>query len=327
VPLDTGLRRYDAVAIFCGAGFGMTLRIGIDVGGTNLRVGVVRQCEVMWEHRHTADFSHICRSNTPSQALEKIISELAAAIEQARQKYPGITSVGIGFPGFIDPATGIVSLSPNLPGLANVDIAKPLAQRLQLPVTFENDALCAAYGEYLLAQPRPVSLIYLGLGTGVGGGLILNGKSYPGQHGVAMEVGHLIMQPGGRPCGCGNRGCLEQYASASGVALSYQELAGIELASGQIAALAAQGDAHAVEAFRFAAETLAAALAHILKVVDVGTVVIGGGLSASWPLLQKQFSAYLDAELIPALRGRINVTLAQAGDQAGMLGAAMLAGG
>lgn len=302
------------------------LRIGVDVGGTNLRVGVVRQHEVIWEHRHSADFSRICRSNTPAQALEKIIAELVVAVGHARQQYPAVISVGIGFPGFIDPSSGIISLSPNLPGLSNIDIAAPLAKQLGIPVRIENDALCAAYGEYLLAEPRPESLIYLGLGTGVGGGLILNGKPYPGQHGVSMEVGHLIVQPGGRPCGCGNRGCLEQYASASGVAISYRELSGKALDTERIAALAGQGDAHAVEAFRIAAETLAAALAHIQKVIDVTQVVIGGGMVAAWPLLQAHFEEYLNAVLIPALRGRIRVTLAKAGDQAGMLGAACVVG-
>jgi len=301
-----------------------SLRIGVDVGGTNLRAGVASGTQVLWEHRHAADFSHICRNNPAPQALERIIAELAAAISHARQQYPDAASVGIGFPGFIDPATGIVSLSPNLPGLSNIDIARPLARQLGMPVRIENDALAAAYGEYLRALPQPESLIYLGLGTGVGGGMILDGKPWPGQHGVSMEVGHIIVQPGGRHCGCGNRGCLEQYASASGVAISFRELSKVSRDSESIAALAAQGDAHAVEAFRFASEMLAVALAHILKVVDVETVVIGGGMGAAWPLLQPRFDEYLDAVLIPALRGRIRVMLAQAGDQAGMLGAAML---
>lgn len=302
------------------------LRIGVDVGGTNLRAGVVSGNRVLWEFRQEADFSRICRSHAAPQALEKIVAELAGAIGQARSQYPQTASAGIGFPGFIDPASGIVSLSPNLPGLRDVDIAGPLARQLGMPVKIENDALCAAWGEYLLASPRPQNLVYLGLGTGVGGGLILNGKPWPGQHGVSMEVGHLIVQPGGRLCGCGNRGCLEQYASASGVAISYRELAKIEQDTAGIAALATQGDFHAVEAFRYAAEMLAAALAHILKVVDVETVVIGGGMSAAWPLLKPRFDECLEAALIPALRGRIMVSLAKAGDQAGMLGAAALAG-
>lgn len=299
-------------------------RIGVDVGGTNLRVGLVQQNKVVWETRHNADFAQLCRDHAPELALEKIIAELDVTIEQVRKRYPGAVSVGIGFPGFIDPLSHKVSLSPNLPGLRDVDIAGPLAQRLGLPVRIENDALAAAWGEYLLVESQPASLVYLGLGTGVGGGLIIDGKPYPGQHGVAMEVGHLIVQPGGRLCGCGNHGCLERYASASGVTISYQELTNAVLDAQQIARLAEQGNRDALKAFRIAAETLATALAHLLKVVDVGEVVIGGGMSAAWPLMQPAFDAALHDALIPALRGRIQVTLAQAGDRVGMLGAACL---
>lgn len=302
------------------------LRIGVDVGGTNLRVGVVRGQQVLWEHRSHADFSAICRAFPADRAREEIVAALAESIGSACRQHPGVEAVGVGFPGFIDPGSGIVSLSPNLPGLSNVDIASPLAARLGLPVRMENDALAAAYGEYLLADTRPESLVYLGLGTGVGGGMILNGKAYPGQHGVAMEVGHIIVQPGGRPCGCGNRGCLERYASASGVELSYRDLSNVIANAVQIAERARQGDTHAQEAFHMAGHMLAVALAHILKVVDVGTVVIGGGLCAAWPLLKPRFDARLDGDLIPALRGRIQVMLARAGDQAGILGAAALAG-
>lgn len=302
-----------------------SLQIGVDVGGTNLRVGVVGGQAVQWESRYHADFSGMCRDNPPAQALEKIVDALAEAIGLARREHPDVAAVGIGFPGFIDPASGVVSLSPNLPGLSNVDIASPLSRRLGLPVRLENDALAAAYGEYLLAEEKPESLVYLGLGTGVGGGLILGGDAYPGQHGVSMEVGHIIVRPGGRLCGCGNRGCLERYASASGVEISYRELSGNSADTVQIAALARQGDAHAVEAFNVAGQTLAAALAHIQKVVDVGTVVVGGGLGAAWPQLQAAFDASFDADLIPALRGRVRVQMARAGDQAGMLGAAALA--
>jgi glucokinase len=300
--------------------------IGVDVGGTNLRVGVVRDHAIIWEHRHQADFSEICRRHDAMEATEKIITELAAAITRARSEYSQVVSVGIGFPGFIDPISGVVLQSPNLPGLSNVDIAGPLAQQLGLPVSVENDALAAAWGEYLLTEPRPGSMIYLGLGTGVGGGLILHGKPYGGEHGVAMEVGHIIVHPDGRLCGCGNRGCLERYASASGVVISYQELAGRTLEASHISSLATQGDLHAQEALRIATESLAVALAHILKVVDVAHVVIGGGLSAAWPQMKSEFEACLDAALIPALRGCIRVVLAQTGDRAGVLGAAQLPG-
>jgi glucokinase len=296
--------------------------IGVDVGGTNLRVGVIDGLEVVEEYRVNADFSGLCRNNAPDQSVRAIDAALFEALSAGLDKHPAVTSIGLGFPGFI--VSGRVAQSPNLPGLQDVDLVTPLSERLGCPVTIENDALAAAYGEYHLTGKQGPGLVYLGLGTGVGGGLIVDSRAFPGEHGVAMEVGHIIVEPGGRPCGCGNHGCMEQYASATGVSISYFEATGQREAAHRIAQLAKAGDVPAIHAYMQAGEYLAQALAHILKVVDVGHVVIGGGMSVAWPLLTEGFGRRLDADLIPALRGKIRVTLSQAGDQAGMIGAALL---
>lgn len=310
----------------------MTMLIGIDVGGTNLRVGVVEcnglaEPRLIDEMRFHADFSNLCKSHqgAPNQAWQTILNTVSDAIDAVRAKYPAVSAVGIGFPGFIDPATQRISQSPNLPGLTNVDLSADLSALIKLPVMTENDALAAAYGEYVMHSGKTGSLIYLGLGTGVGGGLILNGKPFQGQHGVAMEVGHITVQPHGRLCGCGNLGCMEQYASASGVAISYFEATNQQCSAAEIAARANAGDQAAMAAYKLAGESLAQALAHILKVIDVTEVVIGGGMSAGWPHMQQAFDEQLDHDLIPALRGKVNVCVSNVGDQAGMLGAAMLA--
>lgn len=299
--------------------------IGVDVGGTNMRVGVVDGCKVIHEMRASADFSGVCRTQPAARALQLIIDTLSDALETALRRHPDAAAIGIGFPGFVTPVSGVVSQSPNLPGLRDVDLAAPLRQRLGRPVIVENDALAAAYGEYRLSGREGGGAIYLGLGTGVGGGLITGGRPYPGEHGVAMEVGHIIVDPEGRSCGCGNRGCMEQYASASGVAFSYRQATGRQLTAYQISQQAQSGDTLAQAAYALAGEKLAQALAHILKVVDVAHVIIGGGMSAAWPLLEQDFQRRLDADLIPALRGKIRVSVSQAGDQAGILGAALLA--
>jgi glucokinase len=298
--------------------------IGVDVGGTNLRVGVVDKHRVVWENRYHADFSHLCKTLAPAEALAAIQQSLAQSLAEALALYPAVSAVGIGFPGFIDPITQHVLQSPNLPGLINVDVISGLRSLLNLPVIVENDASAAAYGEYAISD-KLHDLIYIGLGTGVGGGLILADKSYPGSNGFAMEIGHLCVVPDGRLCGCGNHGCMEQYASASGVVLNYSEVSGAARDAEQIAALAAAGDAHALQAYRVAGDALAQGLAHILKVLDVADVVIGGGLSLSWNLLQPAFESRLNQDLIPVLRGKIRVHLSKAGDQAGIIGAAMLA--
>jgi len=159
----------------------------------------------------------------------------------------------------------------------------------------------------------------------VGGGLILNGQPFQGQHGVAMEVGHIIVQENGRRCGCGNSGCMEQYASASGVAISYFDATQQQRSAADIARLAESGNELATAAYTLAGKSLAQALAHILKVVDVSEVIIGGGMSGAWALLAPSFQQQLDQDLIPALRGAVNIRVSTMGDQAGIVGAAMLA--
>lgn len=301
------------------------LLLGVDVGGTNLRVGVIDGLEVIDFERMHADFSGLCRGQPAAQALAAIQAMLFDALQAMLHKYPGVSAIGIGFPGFIDPVSGRVTQSPNLPGLHDVDLLTPLRAQLGRPVIIENDALAAAFGEYHLLGQQDGGLVYLGLGTGVGGGMVYGGAPHTGEHGVAMEVGHLIVEPGGRQCGCGNRGCMEQYSSAGGVMQSYQEASGTKLPQREIAQLAEAGDAAALAAYAIAGERLAQALTHILKVADIGHVVIGGGMSAAWPLIAPAFERRLEADLIPALRGRVRVSLSRAEDQAGMIGAALLA--
>lgn len=300
--------------------------IGIDVGGTNFRLGVVQDLHVVWEKRFQADFSGVCRKHSAVEALEIITSTLNDAVAEARIAYPAIRGIGIGFPGFIDPASRQVISSPNLPGLSNADIVNPLERRSGLPVALENDASAAAYGEYALSEQSNGHLIYIGLGTGVGGGLVLGGELHGGVHGVAMEIGHITVERGGRLCGCGNHGCLEQYASTNGVVQNYAELTGKTLSAYDIAQAAQNQDSAAVRTFEQAGEYLASALAHIAKVVDVGDVVVGGGMSASWSLMQAAFEQRLNEDLIPTLRGKVTVRVSQAQDQAGIIGAAMLSG-
>ena len=299
--------------------------IGIDVGGTNLRIGVFEEMRLIEEVRIQADFSQICKSNAPDTAWQTILSVTAAAIQSVLKQHQEIEHIGIGFPGFIDPYTHAVVQSPNLPGLNNVNLAHGLATLLQKKVVVENDANAAAFGEYCLAGNPATGLIYLGLGTGVGGGLILNGQPHVGHHGCAMEVGHITIVPEGRLCGCGNLGCMEQYASASGVSLSYEEATQTKRTAAEIATLAQTGDDHAIKAYEVAANALAQALASILKVVDVQHVVIGGGMAGAWYLMGKAFHQRLNHDLIPVLRQKINVEVSTAQDMAGMLGAAMLA--
>lgn len=302
----------------------MALTIGIDVGGTNIRFGVFNHTQLIDEIKLEANLSLLCGELLPEHASYEVVRVLSTGIISLIEKHHVIQSVGIGFPGFIQPETKKVMESPNLPGLRYFNLAGELSSIFDMPFTLENDANAAAYGEYILAGKPEGGLIYIGLGTGVGGGLVLDGKVFSGQHGCAMEVGHIIVEPNGRQCGCGNKGCMEQYASASGIAISYFNATQKKLSTVQIATLASEGDKHAAAAYLLAANTLAQALASITKVVDVKNVVIGGGASGAWVLMKTAFMQRFEADLIPILRNTIKVKLSNANDKAGMLGAALL---
>lgn len=304
----------------------MAVLIGIDVGGTNLRLGVLDNGLVIDDMRFQANFSEICKSNAADVAWSKVLEVTVNAINVMLKKHPNVSSIGIGFPGFIDPNTQKILQSPNLPGLLNADLSGHLSRMIHLPVLVENDALVAAYGEFRSLNSADRDLIYVGLGTGVGGGLILNGQPFGGQHGMAMEIGHMITVPDGRLCGCGNNGCMEQYASASGVSLSYKALTGKAIAADKIASLARAGDIDAIHAYETAGFNLAIAMANIIKVLDIRLILIGGGMSQAWDLMSNIFQATLSSALIPVLRGKIEVKVSTTGDQSGIIGAALLSG-
>lgn len=300
-------------------------RLGLDVGGTNLRLGVFEGLQLLQETRFQASYSEICKQYPPEQAWQTILQVTSESIHNMLDRYPAIHAIGIGFPGFIDPETGILAQSPNLPGLLNVNLGADLSRVLGRLVRVENDANAAAYGEFCqLGQPAG-GVLYLGLGTGVGGGLVMDGKVWRGVHGYALEAGHLIVEPGGRLCGCGNHGCVEQYASATAISRSYSEASGQSLSAYDIAQLAGQGDEHARKAFAMAGDKLAQALAMILNIVDVEHVVLGGGVMAAWDWMQSAFEQRLYHDLIQVLRGKIRVHISTTADKAGMLGAALLA--
>jgi len=154
---------------------------------------------------------------------------------------------------------------------------------------------------------------------------VVNGQVWAGHHGYALEAGHIIVAPGGRLCGCGNQGCVEQYASATGISQAYADLTGQARTARDIAQAADSGDIDAQTVYADAGSKLAQMLASVLKVVDVENVLIGGGVVAAWSLMSAAFHQRLEHDLIPVLRDKIKVHITRSGDVAGMLGAALLA--
>lgn len=298
--------------------------LALDVGGTHVRSAWVEGRLLSDDQRTHTDLSGVAK-RLGTKAAEKVLQLLAEHI-RARLGERAAQAVAIGVPGFIDKA-GTIIASPNIPGVVRFPLRGRMEQALGLPVMVANDALCAAQGQWMLERPQPASLAILTLGTGVGGGLILDGQPVVGDGGTAMEIGHVTVVPGGAPCGCGKQGCLEQYASASGLTHQDAVLHGTGRDAAALALAARKGDTAAQKLFDHAGRYLGRVLANLVLMADVRTIRIGGGVSRSWDLMEPEFAKSLTESLIPPLRGAVDVSPVPESmiDQIGILGAAHLA--
>ncbi|MDT8376035.1 MAG: ROK family protein [Mariprofundaceae bacterium] len=298
--------------------------LAADVGGTNIRAAVVDH------HGNIARKlrSHISLGDRDISAAV-LIDRLSALFDEMIRKDGSISAIGIGFPGFFIGNSGVLVSSPNLPQLHNINLAGKLSEALNMPVHIQNDALCAAIGEHRFGagKGRP-DLLHITVGTGIGGGLILNNTPYTGEGGMAMEFGHLrvVYDKTARPCGCKGEGCVEAYASATAVSERYFEVSGIRADAREIYERACNGDQQATEIITSAGHYLGMAIAQSIKLLDIRTVTISGGVTGAWSLLHPAITSSLDAELIPPLQGKISVLKSSLNDNAGVLGAATLAG-
>jgi len=269
-----------------------TYSIGVDLGGTNLRIAAVDEQARLLEK--------VTLGTRVSLGRDHVINDMCDAIRRLAAQYQSAASlagIGIGVPGIIDMRTGMLRESPNLPGWADYPVRSEIETRLGTRVFLENDANAAALGEKWLGAARDFDdMAMLTLGTGVGGGLVLGGRIWHGMTGMAGEFGHITVEPEGVRCGCGNRGCLEQYASASAVVRMAREA----IATGEAAALsrggssdpefsakvvynlAVQGDEQARKIFRQVGRTLGIALAGLVNALNLPIYVIGGGVCSAW---------------------------------------------
>jgi len=266
--------------------------IGVDLGGTNLRIAAVDEDARLLEK--------VTLGTKVALGREHVLNDMCDAIQRLSKKYQGnarLLGVGIGVPGIIDLHTGMVRESPNLPGWSDYPVRNEIEKRLQAPVILENDANVAALGEKWLGAGRHVGdMAMLTLGTGVGGGVILNGKIWHGMTGMAGEFGHITVEPEGQACGCGNRGCVEQYASATAVvrmareAIAAGDAPALAKAAGndaefnakEIYNLAIQGDESARKIFRRVGRALGIVLGGLINGLNLEMYVIGGGVSSAW---------------------------------------------
>jgi glucokinase len=285
--------------------------IGVDMGGTNLRIAAI---------------------STEGQLLEKIttgvklalgrdyvIGEMCDAILHLTERYRSVgrfLGAGIGVPGIIDVEAGMMRKSANLPGWTDYPVRDEIERRLGARVFLDNDANVAALGEKWLGAARDADdMAMITLGTGIGGAIILNGKIFYGMSGMAGEFGHVTIEPNGVPCGCGNHGCAERYASATAVVRMAREAiargdapelaqaanSDPDFSARSVYDLAMKGDAAAQRIFTRFGEALGILLAGLVNILDLDMFVIGGGVVSAWDAFAaKMFSELRERSLVYA---------------------------
>jgi len=266
--------------------------IGVDLGGTNLRIAAVSREGQLLEK--------VTLGTKVALGRDHVITEMCDAIQRLSSKYKEtgkFLGAGVGIPGIVDLKTGMLRKSANLPGFEDYPVRAEIERRLGARVVLENDANAAALGEQWLGAARGVpNMAVVTLGTGIGGGIVLDGKIWHGMNGMAGEFGHVTVEPEGVPCGCGNHGCAERYASASAImrmareaiasgeapSLAHAASADAEFGAKSIYNLAIQGDEHASRIFRTFGRYLGILLAGLINVLNLDMFVIGGGVSSAW---------------------------------------------
>jgi glucokinase len=303
--------------------------VGVDVGGTKvLGVALAPDGTVTQEVRYP----------TPHGA-EALIEAVVAAVTEVRT--PDTRAVGVGLPGLVD-RTGTLRFGPNLPGVVESPVGPRVAEATGLVVRADNDATCAAWAEHVSGAGRGVpDLLMVTLGTGIGGGLVLDDRLVRGANGFAGEIGHMVVDSDGVACTCGQRGCWERYASGTGLGRMAREAAQagrgrrmVELAGGDAEQVrgehattaALEGDPEALVVMRRLAGWVGLGLASLVHVLDVDRIIVGGGLvEAGETLLDPVRSAFVDHLVAPDHRPAVDIVSAELGEQAGAIGAALLA--
>ena len=305
--------------------------IGIDVGGTKvLGVAVDADGAMVAEHREP----------TP-EGGEAVLATMVTIVEQLRARVPGVAALGAGVPGLVD-RTGTLRIAPNLPGVVELAVAARLAAATGLATRVDNDATCALWWEHAMGVARGADdVLLVTLGTGIGGGLLLDGLLARGANGFAGEFGHMVVAAGGIRCPCGRSGCWERYASGSALGrMGRQATEGggaprmVALAGGDPADVrgehvtgeAAEGDAAALGVVAEFASWFAVGLANLVAIVDVRTCVVGGGLVEAGDVLLTPIREAVGSDLIAAgHRPPVDIVAATLGEHAGAVGAAHLA--
>jgi glucokinase len=312
--------------------------IGVDVGGTKTLAVMVELADGADAPPVVVDRELVPSAAAPGEVLAPIRESIRALMGRS-----GVTpaAVGIGLAGFVD-RDGRIHSAPNLAGLVGVDVGSALRVELQLPVTIDNDANCVAVAAHALLGRRADCLVAVTFGTGIGGGLVIHGRLLRGSNGFAGEPGHMVIEPGGHPCGCGQQGCWEQYASGNGLARLAREACAagkapeVLAAAGSLAAVRGEhvtrlldrGDAGALEVFTEYAGWVALGFANLRVLLDPDVIVVGGGLSSHGADLLALVERATVARFPSAAVGRRpEIVVSPGGPEGGAIGAALLGAG
>ncbi len=306
--------------------------LGIDLGGTDTKLGIVDE---------SGRIVRSAKSPTHSEkGPEGVLADIATHARDLISSGNPVQAVGMGCPGPLSSRMGIVYETPNLPGWTNVPAQKILEEHLQLPVTLNNDANAAAYGEWWVGAGADVdTMLLFTLGTGVGGGLVINDELYIGPNDTAGELGHMIINFDGPLCGCGNHGCIEAYASATairrdvkqaiaaGVKTTIQIPEGAEEDFGTrvVYDAAMQGDEYAIELFDKVGYYLGIAAATVINVFNPEMIAYGGALSNAGDFIFKPLIETAKKNSFKTPGDRVRIVRATLGNDAGIIGAAGLA--
>jgi glucokinase len=302
--------------------------LGVDVGGTKVAVASVNGVTV----RESSE------DPTETATTETLLDGIEGSVRRMIDRVGEPQAIGLGVPSQIDYATGTVETSVNIP-LAGVPLRDELGKRFGVPVFVDNDANCAALAEaHILGEDH---LVMLTLGTGVGGGVVIGGKTFRGAHGLGAELGHVTLNPDGPPCpgNCPNRGCLEAFCSGQALERDASELArdkpdsrlakslgdDHKVTGPELVAAADEGDRDALFIFDNFARMLGVAIASFVNVFEPDRLTIGGGLSRAHHLFLDRAIQEADARALPALLKHTKIALAEGGADAGVIGAAVLA--
>jgi len=296
--------------------------IGLDLGGTFLKAGVIGpHGDVLQRARHPVD----------SASVGKVFDIIGRAVRGCSEAYPEAAAVGLGIPGIFNQAEQKIMNSPNLHCLDAQDLPALMGPVCPLPFLFDNDANCAAYGEFRAgaghvdAEGPPRSFVLLTIGTGVGGGIIIDGRLWHGARGYAGEPGHMVIDRNGKPCPCGGQGCLETLVSATALVEAYRVRGGAAETSKEVFHKAVDGDHEARAAFDEIGRNLGIGLSVIINLLNPEVIAVGGGVMGAGELLlgparseaqRRAFrESFLATRILPATLG----------NDAGQIGAGLMA--